>query len=365
MDDRYRLSKEEHDEIYNEIADFYLKGKESREAPRAIITGGQPGSGKGTIAEDALDELAKDGGALVIDTDQLRDKHPDYPDLQRENDRTAASLVHKDASEWASRLTNEAIDKKLNIVIDQTSSWPDYMEQLASKLHSANYQVEFRVMAVNQEVSEQRVLSRYENDKEKFGVGRYVPPEVSKAAYAGVSAVVGSVENNKSVETLKIYDKNHEKLYDNIVKRGEWDRPPLARATFDQERERPLTLGELKEQAALYTELAQKLEKRGADAEQRAFVENKKESYLNRAAAESFRKLDPKAVLEEYPQLAGSYAAMGAIAANAKEKNLPPEMQKVIIDRAKENIADSIEKGSAPQIQRQDRIQPPAKEIER
>jgi len=101
MDNRYKLNKAEHDEIYADIAEEKLANVPSQEHPRVIITGGQGGSGKGTLADRAMKELEAFGSAIKIDPDDLRIEHPQYKQLQRENDRAAASHVHSDASEWS------------------------------------------------------------------------------------------------------------------------------------------------------------------------------------------------------------------------------------------------------------------------
>jgi len=53
MANAYKLDQAEHKEIYSEIVDDYLSHVETQENPRVIITGGQPGSGKGVLAPQA------------------------------------------------------------------------------------------------------------------------------------------------------------------------------------------------------------------------------------------------------------------------------------------------------------------------
>ncbi|RDH41814.1 zeta toxin family protein [Zooshikella ganghwensis] len=70
---QYVLPKEIHDNIFeNEIKPFHLAKSQTQEKPLAIITGGQPGSGKSGITSEA-----------------------------KKDDIQAANLTHQDASQWA------------------------------------------------------------------------------------------------------------------------------------------------------------------------------------------------------------------------------------------------------------------------
>ncbi|HEX8604085.1 MAG TPA: zeta toxin family protein, partial [Pseudoduganella sp.] len=82
---------------------------EPQEKPMAVITGGQPGSGKGGITAQAQKEMAKQGGYVLVDPDLLRPEHPKHRALMRANDREAADFTHSDASKWAKQLTTDAI----------------------------------------------------------------------------------------------------------------------------------------------------------------------------------------------------------------------------------------------------------------
>jgi len=57
MDNMYKLKQEKHDAIYSKIVKEKLGNVPSQAHPRVIITGGQGGSGKGTLANRAMKEL--------------------------------------------------------------------------------------------------------------------------------------------------------------------------------------------------------------------------------------------------------------------------------------------------------------------
>lgn len=376
MANPYELDKAEHDRRYARIAAKYLPACEAQEKPRAIVIGGQPGSGKGQLTQQAAREMFKEGGFVLVDADTLRSRHPQNNQLMRDNDREAASLTHSDASKWAKRLTNDAIEGRRNIIIDQTSKSPDSLVARTTQLREAGYHVELRVMAVNAETSLQRVDTRYENQKAADGAGRYVPKSVHDAAYVGLPESVAAVERGKTVDALSVYDKNQKRIYENTLQNGEWAlQPPGGKAALEAERNRSLTLQDHKEQAAAYTKLAEMLEKRGAEPAEREAIEAQRLKATRRLAAETFRQVPPSEAIKSHPELAGAYAAVAAMAAKVKEDGLSPDQRQVVMARTRHNVAAAVEQGKTPQVQvreahqakHQDQPKPPSadKELDR
>lgn len=275
MNNPFKLSPDEHEAYYQEIEAEYLPKSLPREQPRAIITGGQPGAGKSGITDEAKDELAKAGGYVLIDADKLRKHSPQYKPAMLADDRLAANRTHPDAGPWASRLTFAAAEGRRNLIIDQTSKDPAAVEDLAGKLKLAGYTVELRVMGVNETVSQLRIATRYETMKAESGFGRYSTRDNHDLAYAGVAQTVARVEQNKTVDAIRIYDKNHVPIKENVLQDGEWLHQADAAERMHAERNRPLTLEERREIAAGYDELSIMIEapERAATPAEKAEIE--------------------------------------------------------------------------------------------
>ncbi|WP_456292294.1 zeta toxin family protein [Pseudomonas sp. AK106] len=287
----YALDEATHEKRYERIASKYL-ACEAQKSPRAIIIGGQPGSGKGGLTATAEREFDGSGGVVVVDVDQLRDRHPDHARLMRENDKQAADFTHDDASKWAKRLANDAIAGRHNLIIDQTSKSPETLIARAMQLHEAGYHVELRVMAVNAEVSEQRIYTRYEKEKAEYGAGRFVPKSVHDEAYVGVAQSVAAVEREKAFDAVSIYDKNLVQIHKNTLRDGEWvKQPPGAQAALNAERSRARTPEDYQELADAYTKLATMLAQRNARPDEREVIEAKRAKFMREAAVAS-RKAD-------------------------------------------------------------------------
>ena len=101
------------------------------EQPRAVVLGGQPGSGKSGLAYEATKELSKEGGSVLIDADRMRENNPQYKALLKTDPQNAADKTQAEAGAWSNRLTVAAMESKRNLVIDGTMRSPENIKALA------------------------------------------------------------------------------------------------------------------------------------------------------------------------------------------------------------------------------------------
>ena len=259
MTETTKLDAERHEAIYTKkIADYYLPKSKAQTHPCAVITGGQPGSGKSGITANAIERF-RETGYVLVDADKLRPKHPEYERLMKENDRLAANLTHADCGPWATRLMRDAVQGRRNLIIDQTSRDPEALAKITQGLKQAGYTVELHVMAVPAAVSEQRIHLRYEGQRARNGFGRFSTKDKHDEAYAGVANSVAAAEDSKLVDRLCIYDQKVQPIYENRLEGGQWQREARARKTLEDERARPMTLQERLEYAKGFDDLAELL----------------------------------------------------------------------------------------------------------
>lgn len=275
----YKLPAELHESIYTEqIAARYLPKSRPQEQPCAIITGGQPGSGKSGLAALATERF-RDSGYVLVDADKMRPYHPEYTKLMRADDKIAANLTHADCGPWATRLLRDGVAGRRNVIIDQTSRDPAAMEKMTQGLRQAGYRVELHVMAVSADVSEQRIHQRYEGQRARDGFGRFSTKDKHDEAFAGVATTVAAVEAGMQVDRLCLYDRAVNPIYDNQLERGRWQQPPRAHQVLDAERGRPMTLEETHQFAEGYGALVRQLEdpRRDATATEKAAMRSRHE----------------------------------------------------------------------------------------
>lgn len=210
------MEQSDSDRVYKRINADFLQNIPVSKNPVVYITGGQPGSGKSHISKD-IEGQSKEA-LVVVDADKTRQYHPDYRKLMQENDKTAADLTHADAGKWAGQLVRDAVHERKSLLIDQTSSNPEVLKSLAFHLKKSGYTVDIRLIAVPLEESAKRVETRYQEQKQAFGFGRYSNPNNQKFAFEGVSKSFEMLtENIKQasigkedllVDRLSIYNKD-------------------------------------------------------------------------------------------------------------------------------------------------------------
>ena len=225
------------------------------------MLGGQPGSGKTFLLRNpAEEELAREGGAVSIDADEMRTYHPAAESLKSEDDRTAAMHTHPDAAAWVSQAIDTAIRERCHVVLDGTmGSSKSVMERL-KRFEDAGYAIEVRVLAISHRRSWLNVLRRYEDEKSRRGTGRMTPREVHDEAYVGLVKSLGQLVSPSDVR-LRVYSRDKE-IFDSNVSPNRPDAPHVLTA----ERNRPWTAAEKDTYSDDVKQLVTRAQARDADA---------------------------------------------------------------------------------------------------
>ena len=222
-----------------EVADISRTARQ--DTPTAIMTGGQPGSGKTGLTGIALQELASRGGAVVIDADRMREYNPDYRRLMASDPERAADLTHPTAAQWANQLRERAIFERRNLIVDGTMRDPEDVARVSRQLKDAGYIIDARVMAVPGDVSFAHARLRYEALDNEAQAGRVVNQAQHDQAYVGIPKSLERLEADKLVDRITIYDTARREVYQNTLEGGQWKSPPEAAKTLVAVRERGRT----------------------------------------------------------------------------------------------------------------------------
>lgn len=300
--EQHRLSPADHQYIFDtDIKPRLFAGAKTSDQPVAIVFGGQPGAGKSSAVDAAIRELVPRGGAVQILGDELRDFHPHYRRLMKQDDQTAAFYTDRDAGKWVEMAIAYAKEQRVNIVIEGTMRNSDKVAETMASLRSVGYEIDARALAVNERFSQQGILQRYEAQKADRGVGRMTIPEAHQAAYDGLPSTLARIEQEKLADRVTVYRRGAAAIYTNELKGGEWAHPIGARAALEAERNRPMTLQEHRNYVEGFSKLADMLTK---PERQASAVAIKNMDYLHKRAAmalavESLRQKEPGAVVQQ------------------------------------------------------------------
>ena len=143
------------------------------------------------------------------------------------------------------KLTNLAIKERRNLVIDGTMRDPDSLAKLCSKLQSAGYRIDARVLAVNDLVSRLSIHHRYELQHEANGFGRWSNRINHDLAFVGLPLTVDRLETANLVDRMHVTNRSGTDIYDNTRIAGGWQQTPVqGRVHVDTERSRAWTQAE-------------------------------------------------------------------------------------------------------------------------
>jgi predicted ABC-type ATPase len=184
--DRHRLTEAEHQRIFErDIVPAVFSGAKSTDRPVAVIFGGQPGAGKSAAVDATVRELGERGGAVQVIGDELRSYHPRYAELMAQDDKTAAFYTDRDSGRWVEKAIQHAKDLRVNLVIEGTMRDGTKVAETMTSLRQAGYEIDARALAVNERLSWQGVMQRYEEQRNDRGSGRMTAPHSHRDAYEG------------------------------------------------------------------------------------------------------------------------------------------------------------------------------------
>ncbi|MFE1168198.1 zeta toxin family protein [Nocardiopsis sp. NPDC058789] len=196
-----RLSPKQNEQIFlEEIAPQHLDGGVKQENPSLVIIGGATGSGKSGITEIVRNALDKRGGAVHINMDDFNPHHPQYTELRRRSPEESGALLWDDGLSWWNRAQDYAShpDRRGDVFIESALRSPDEFENIVQRFRERGYESNnAALMGVNDALSLQGGLHRYVKAVAKYGVGRYVDPEIHNECYVGVERAARAIDSGE------------------------------------------------------------------------------------------------------------------------------------------------------------------------
>ena len=208
MEEIYKLSHEEHEEILQKIMKNVFKEAKSQENPKIFIMGGQPGAGKSTFINQLINsEEGKD--CLIINADEYRAYHPKIKEIYTKHPEEMATVTDLDVRDWTQRIFALAIQNRNNIIFEGTMRTPQICETIKD-LHSKGYEVNIHVMAVNFYESKLSTYSRYEEALLSGEMPRHTPPEAHDETYSKMLKTLQQIEDDGCYNKITIHGRDKE-----------------------------------------------------------------------------------------------------------------------------------------------------------
>lgn len=244
MAEHWKLDDNQHERVYRRIERERFGDSAPVKNPQVVITGGQPGSGKSKLLEQAK-ELFSDGNVVVINGDDLRNFHPHAREILKHDDRKFAERTDPDCREWTKKLFERAIETKRNIVFESTMREAGPISKTMKLLRESGYHLTARVVATHERYSTTGIFRRYEEQKAAKGYGRWSELSSHDAGYVGMPETVEYIEKQGLVDRLEVYSRSGDLLYANDYVNGKWQKSASALEAIMVERHRTPTESEM------------------------------------------------------------------------------------------------------------------------
>lgn len=201
---QYMLNSEEFEELYNNVKRVTLLGVKKPEGrPTAIMTGGQPGSGKTTGLIVSACKEYKD--LVVLDMDHYRgffkksvEIAGKYPELYQEITGIYASKILE-------KISNDVIEQGYNFILEGTMGKSVYTIDLLQQ-KKTNYRIIAKILAVSREESLFSMFERYLEMKKNMGIGRLTTVDAHDIRYKNLPQIVTPLEN-RGIE-VEVYERS-------------------------------------------------------------------------------------------------------------------------------------------------------------
>lgn len=188
--------------IYNQAKAQILDGCTPSHSPIAILTGGSPASGKGSLG-DQLTLEHPTVNILSIDGDVYRSYHPQDTTLKRLDPIAYTTETQPFCAIFKREVIQDCIHNKYSFVLEGTLGSPDATLSIIRDLKAAGYQVEVHAVASNPTLTQLGLTRRYSEEVFRLGAGRLATNNFELAR--GMSKTLDAIYLSESVDKISLY----------------------------------------------------------------------------------------------------------------------------------------------------------------
>ena len=202
--EKYKLSQEEHDAIFEQIVELYLYDKFPVENPKAIVNIAPPASGKTGLNGFSANQFP-DNNVVIINSDELKPFHPKVNEIAKKYPQYYTKVTDQESNTWTSDLFDKVLREGYNVIFEGTGKNARILQTLKDKMQG--YQVTVRGMAVNELNCLMSILERYENQLRTKGLGRLVILDHFYETYENMPNTIDEIEKSGVVDAVEIYKR--------------------------------------------------------------------------------------------------------------------------------------------------------------
>jgi UDP-N-acetylglucosamine kinase len=177
--------------------------------PQLVFVTGQPAAGKSATITRIQAGLSQ--RAAVMDSDEIRQNHPQMPEIVAADPQRMDILSNGPVGEWMGGSIEHARQRSYNTIIENTLTNPAQVTETAGEFRQAGYGVSVAALAVPEHVSRLGVVTRYLAGTDSDEFPRWTSERSHSAAYSGM--VTGLQEMTGVVDTIEVYTRQGDQLY--------------------------------------------------------------------------------------------------------------------------------------------------------
>ena len=170
---KYELPEDVFEKHADRIFNFLAMNVQKPEHPKLVMVGGQAGSGKTGLVAKKNSEL--EGGAIIIDQDEIRASFPEelYREIIKDYDDREEYLILKPfVLKMRQALVDRAKSKGYNVIMESALQVVDTFVPQIQSFKNAGYSAELAVISVPEVDCHLSTLNRYSYYLSKDGICR-------------------------------------------------------------------------------------------------------------------------------------------------------------------------------------------------
>ncbi len=202
----YKLTQEEHDQLYDIIKRTLTANAYPVENPVAIIVGGQTGAGKTGILSYSQ-KMFQDDNVVIINSDEIKPFHPKGEEIAKKYPDLYTKITDQESNTWTSRAFEEIRREGYNLIFEGTMKNNRIADESISELEKLNYTVIVRGISVCDLESRLSIFERYVAQVRSKGWGRLVVAEHHNQTYNGMPETIKYIEENGYYDIIEIFKR--------------------------------------------------------------------------------------------------------------------------------------------------------------